>query len=82
MLPSGCLQASGVYLARAEALYKLAQKWPKTTYSRSVESSAVYPSTSFWDDMAFAAIWCVLAGWLHAQAIRPRASEYKARPIT
>lgn len=51
-------QASGVYLARAQALYKLAQRWPKTTYSRSVESSGLYPSTSVYDDLAFAAVWC------------------------
>jgi hypothetical protein len=45
---------------RALALYRLAQRWPKALYGRWVETASLYPSASLWDDLAYAAAWCVL----------------------
>ena len=50
-------QASDVYLSRSIALYRLALKWPKQAYNKYVETSSLYPSASFYDDLAYAAAW-------------------------
>jgi hypothetical protein len=49
-------QVAQVYLQKAVALYTLAQRW-RGYYARYIESGKLYPSVSFLDDMAYAAIW-------------------------
>lgn len=53
-------QQSGVYLARAVRLYEYAVKF-QGYYAKWVPSGALYNSTSYYDDLAWAAVWLYAA---------------------
>eukprot|EP00878_Enallax_costatus_P000276 GHUV01000347.1.p1 GENE.GHUV01000347.1~~GHUV01000347.1.p1 ORF type:complete len:1266 (+),score=343.56 GHUV01000347.1:286-4083(+) len=54
------LQVADVYLQKAIVLYQLAQRW-RGYYARYIESGKIYPSTSMYDDLSFAAVWIYIA---------------------
>jgi endoglucanase len=49
-------QSSVLYLNRAELLYRIATR-NRGLYNRFVPTSSVYPSSTFYDDLAWAAAW-------------------------
>jgi endoglucanase len=55
-IASESAQVADVYLAKARSLYGLAQDW-RGLYAKYVESGALYPSVSMYDDLAYAAVW-------------------------
>jgi len=53
-------QVAELYLQKALRLYQMAQR-SKGLYARWIPSGALYPSTSFYDDLAYAATWIYAA---------------------
>lgn len=53
-------QVAELYLQKALRLYAMAQR-SKGLYARWIPSGALYPSTSFYDDLAYAATWIYAA---------------------